>query len=197
MMSGTSAQTDASPAGTMRRLGANVGGAAASFPIVLASGIWGVVWNDARVDASGNLISPAVPTGKNPQVEPTLALPSYSSGLSLTPPIAGAQRPGLTMFLANQNNYFIQRHKQGTRVNVGLVGKQCALTYNATRLEFEVDSTAGNPTVVIEDVPQFFGGSPNTFYDSSTFATDALGAFVVFRFLPSVQAQPGGLTYAS
>lgn len=197
IMSGTSGQTDASPAGTMRRLGAVVGGSAASFPIVLASGIWGVVWNDATADSSGNVVSQAAPTGVNPQVVPINAAGnSRSKLLSYAPAIAGVQRAELSIWLADQNNYFVQRHKKGTRVNISLVGKLAALTYNATTLEFEVDTTGSNPTVVVEDVPPMYGDN-RTYYDSATFATDTVGGWVVFRFIPSVQAQPAGLSYAS
>lgn len=196
LMSGTSAQTDGSPAGTLRRLGAIVGGAAASFPIVLASGIIGIVGDDLTASAAGISTTPAAPTGVNPMVPAKLALPSRSDALSGSNAIAGVQRSQTKVWLATDQNYFIQRHKKATRVNQTLVGALCALTYNAVTLEFEVDSTAGSPSVVIVDMAPTYGDN-RTYYDSATFATDLFGAWVVFKFIPSVQASPLGLRYAT
>lgn len=200
LLSGTSAQTDGSPAGTLRRFGATQGGAAASFPPARANGMLGMVFNDLTANASGIGGTPAAPTGVNPAVPAVLAVPSFDRVQSLSPAIAGVQRSMVTVVLANDTNFFVQRHKKGTRVNQSLVGATAALTYNATTLEFEVDTTGVTPGtndyVVITDMCPFYNDN-RTWYDSSTFATDAYGAWVVFQFLPAVMAAKLGLRYSS
>jgi len=196
IMSGTSVQADGSPAGTARRLGASVGGGAGSFPIILADGIYGIVRDDLSTDANGVVKTPAAPPGINPAVVPTPALPSRSAALPLMPAVAGAQRSALMVYLLNGATYFIQRHKKGTRVNSALNGKQAALTYNTVTNEFEVDTTAGSPSVVVEGMAPTYNDN-SKYYDSATFAIDAVGAWVVFRVLGTVAAEPNGLTYPS
>lgn len=195
LMSGTSAQTDASPAGTARRFGANVGGAGASFPIVLASGVLGIVTAPVTSDASGNAITPTGPTGVLANVQPVLALNSMSN-LAAPSIAAGVQRNVVPVAVADQNSVFQQRHKKGTRINDGLLGKLAALTFNSTTKEFEVDTTAGSPCVVITRIEKLTHDN-YLWFDSSTFASDAFGAWVEFQFIDSVQALPNGLTYAT
>lgn len=197
LLSGTSAQTDASPAGTVRRMGASVGGAAASFPLVLASGALGIAKDFATASAAGISTTPAAPSGVNPMFQPKLALPSRSDTYSGSDPVAGVVRSQIAVFLATDNNVFIQRIKKGTRTTSALRGTKCNLTYNATSLEFEVDvAIVANPFVEIVEVPPLYNDN-RTYYDSATFATDNFGGWVAFRFLPSVQQITAGTTYAS
>jgi len=198
MLSGTSAQSDASPAGTLRRLGASVGGTATAFPIIVASGIWGVAWNDATTDDNGNIITPSVPSTIDPSVPAILPLPAYDLRHPAAAPVAGVRRGQMGIWKATGVNVFIQRHKAGTRVNQLLVGKPANLTYNATTDEFEVDTTGASNknVVVITEVPPLYDDNI-TYYDSASYATDAVAGWVAFTFLPAVQGPVQGLMYSS
>lgn len=173
---------------------------AGGTPIAAVSGIFGIAVNDDTSDANGRWVSPSVATGIDPSVPAVLALPTYGRRVTPAPPIAGVRKSQMECWLASPNNYFIQRHKQGTRVNDSLAGKLCDLTWNDTTLEWEVDttSTAVNSIVVAPaglQLPLYRDNT--TLWDSATFATDTYGAWLVFQFVPTQDASKYGLRYAS
>lgn len=190
---------------SMTVLAGDVIGVLSSSPIGTASrratltsggGIWGIAASDLTTDSNGNVQSPAFSSTIDTAIQPILALPAYASRLSPAGTVAGtARRAQLDVYLADDSNIFIQRHKAGTRVNQSLVGIKCDLVYNAVTLEWEVDTgTTSSGMIVIEEVPPFYADN-RTLYDSATFATDTYGAWLAFKVVPAWQGQPNGLRY--
>ena len=163
--------------------------------ITAAGGILGFLVHSLTTDANGVASTPAAPTGVHPAVVPKLALTQYADRMSMAPPISAAQRSMGMVYLANPFNVFIQRHKIGTRVNIGLVGKKCDFTWNTTTLEWEVDTTVTTVGMIeITEVPAHYMDN-RTYYDSATFATDTKNAWVAFMVDPLLYAQAKGLSY--
>ena len=183
--------------GLLERLG--------SGAITTGGGIWGIAANADTTDGSGNIVSPSLPSGISPGVPPVFAIPSYGRRVVPAAPIAGVQRGQGQSYLACPQNFFIQRHKKGTRVNDSLIGKICNLTWNGSagaNGEWEVDSTAtnvGDIVIAPWQLPYWYDNGPSALgkglWDSATFATDNLGAWVVFQVSPSFQASNLGLRY--
>lgn len=164
--------------------------------ITSGGGIWGISINSFRSDASGNIINPAVPTGVNPNVPADLALSSYSRRVYANEPIAGDYNGLAEFWKPDFDNVFIQRHKQGTRVNSSLIGKKCDLVYNDTTNEWEVDTTATSVNDIVISEIQFPLYKDNiTIWDSATFATDTYGAWIAFHVVPAFNAETLGLRY--
>lgn len=184
-------------AGLLERLG--------SAAITSGGGIWGFAANSDTTDANGNIISPTIPSTINPGVPAVFAIPSYGRRVTPAAPIAGVQRGQGQSYLACPQNFFIQRHKAGTRVNDSLIGKLCNLTWNGsagTNGEWEVDTTATNVSDIVVapwQLPNYQDNGNSVLgpglWDSATFATDSLGAWVVFQVAPAWQASNLGLRY--
>ena len=184
-------------AGLLERLG--------SGAISSGGGIWGFAANSDTTDGSGNIISPSIPSTINPGVPAVFAIPSYGRRVTPAAPIAGVQRGQGQSYLANNQNFFIQRHKAGTRVNDSLIGKLCNLTWNAsagTNGEWEVDTTSSSVSDIVIapwQLPGYQDNGPSVLshglWDSATYATDSLGAWVVFQVAPAFQASNLGLRY--
>lgn len=165
-----------------------------------AGGVWGISVDDVTSDGSGNIITPSAPTGVDPGVPAVLAIPSYGRRVTPAFPIAGVRRGQVRLYKATNRNFFIQRHKAGTRVNGSLSGLKCDLTWNDTTLEWEVDSTSTSVgSIVIApanmQLPWYYDNK--TLYDSATYATDASGAWVVFQIAAAADAEDNGLRYSS
>ncbi len=163
-------------------------------------GVWGVSVNNVVTDSAGRIIGPAAPAGIDPAVTPIFALPSYSMRVTPSSPIAGVRYGQGESWSPIETNFFIQRHKAGTRVNDSLCGKKCDLVWNATTTEWEVDSTATSVNDIViapsaNQLPGYYDNLTGNLWDSATFATDTYGAWVVFSFVPSFDAQLNGLRY--
>lgn len=183
-------------AGLVGRLNATGGGTIISS----GGGILGIAANAFTSDSAGNIIAPSAPSGVSPGVPARLAMPSYSLRVPPAAPIAGVQRGQTQYYLASNANFFIQRHKAGTRVNDSLCGKLCDLVWNATTLEWEPDTTATSINDIViapadKQMPWYLDNK--TLWDSSTFATDALDAWIVFQIVPAFQSAAAGLRYSS
>lgn len=164
--------------------------------ITTGGGIWGISVNDYSSDASGNLTNPAVPTGVNPNVTAQLALSSYNRRVYANQPIAGDYNGLAELWTSKFSNIFIQRMKQGIRVNGSLVGKKCDLVYNDTTNEWEVDTSATSVNdIVISNVQFPLYKDNKSLWDSATFATDTFGAWVAFQIVPAFYAESLGLRY--
>lgn len=167
--------------------------------IAAANGIAGIASDDNTSDSNGRWQSRALPTGVDPSVPAHLAIDSYGMRVTPAAPIAGVRKSQMKLWTVT-GNYFIQRHKQGTRVNDSLCGKLCDLTWNDTTLEWEVDttSTSVNSIVVASADLQMVNYKDNTtLWDSATFASDTYGAWVVFSIVPTQDALTRGLRYSS
>jgi hypothetical protein len=164
--------------------------------ITAGGGIWGIGINTWTSDASGNLTNPAVPTGVNPNVPAQLALSSYNRRTYANEPIAGVYRGLAEYWKPDFNNVFIQRMKQGIRVNSSLVGKKCDLVYNDTTNEWEPDTSATSVNDIVISEIQFPLYKDNiSLWDSATFATDTYGAWVAFQIVRAFDAEANGLRY--
>jgi hypothetical protein len=182
--------------GLIGRLNATGGGTI----IAVGGGIWGIGANDFTSDASGNITAQAAPTGVAGNVPARLALGSYGQRVAPASPISGVAYGQAQYYLPSSNNYFIQRHKKGTRVNDSLCGKKCDLTWNATTLEWEVDTTSTSLNEIVVALASFqlpWYLDNKTLWDDTTFATDASGAWVVFQVVPAYNAEALGLRYAT
>lgn len=185
-------------AGLAGRLNSHGGGTA----ITAGGGVFGILQSAATSDANGRITTPATPTGVDPSVPAILAMPSYNNRVPPASPIAGVRRSQVLCYLASNGNYFIQRHKVGTRVNISLCGKLCDLTWNDTTGEWEVDttSTSVNEIVVAPaslQLPYFRDNFTRNYWDSATYASDTLAGWLVFQFAPGFDASKYGLRYAS
>lgn len=168
--------------------------------ITAAGGIFGFAANGITSDSSGRVTTPSAPSGVDPGVPAILPLPSYSARVPPAAPIAGTRRSQVQCWLASGSNYFIQRHKAGTRVNDSLCGLKCDLTWNSTTSEWEVDSTVttiGEIVIAPAGLQLVLWKDNRTLWDSSTYATDTYNAWVVFQVLPTLNASKYGLRYAS
>lgn len=157
-----------------------------------ANGILGIPVDDTYTNASSVPVAPSLPTGVAASVYPTLGVPNMSSVLSSVA-IAGTDTPQAMIIEATDDVLFVQRGKKGIRWNQSLVGKVCDLVWNSTTSEYEPDTgTTSLNCIVIRDVPRWYGDN-RTYYDSANYATDAVGAYVVFSVVDSFQ-QIRGLT---
>lgn len=166
--------------------------------ITSGGGVWGINKNDVTTDANGFATTPAAPTGVNPATQAHLAITQYADRLFAgAQTISGVTRSLANVWLANNANTFIQRHKKGTRCNNSIVGKLCDLVWNSTTLEFEVDTTTTTLSciVVVEVPPTYADNLTKGYYDSASFASDAYGPWCAFKFVPAFQAQGQGLRY--
>lgn len=174
--------------GLLKRLG--------SGDLTSGGGIWGFGVNDYISNSAGDITAPAIPTGVNPNVRPVLGMESYNRRVYANQPIAGDYNGLAQVWDGDPRNIFIQRHKVGTRVNASLIGKKCDLVWNATTLEWEVDTTATSVNCVVVSSIQFpLYRANTTLWDSSTFATDAKGAWIAFQIVPAFDAGSLGLRY--
>lgn len=175
--------------GLLERLG--------SGAITSGGGIWGFALNDFKSDSNGDLTNPSTPSGVNGQVPAQLALSSYDRRVLATDAIAGDVNGQAEYWKSDFRNIFIQRHKLGTRVNSSLIGKKCDLTWNGTTSEWEVDTTATSLNCIVISqfqLPRFKDNT--TYWDSATYATDTLAAWVCFQVVPAFDAEQLGLRYS-
>ncbi len=166
--------------------------------ITSGGGIWGILVNDFTSNSAGAIQNPAAPSGVAANVPANLALGSYSQRIRPNQPISGVFRGMAEYWSSNPQNIFIQRHKQGTRVNASLCGKKCDLVYNDTTNEWEVDTTATSVNDIVIAAAEFQVPTyrdNTTYWDSATFATDTYGAWIAFSVVPAFYAEALGLRY--
>lgn len=172
--------------------------------ITSGGGIYGIAQDSYASNSAGGVTTPAGPSGVASNVPANLAIGSYGQRVPPAAPIAGVARGQVRAFGVGAGNYFIQRHKQGTRVNDSLCGKKCDLVYNDTTNEWEVDTTATSVNDIVIapanfQMPGWYDNGPNFanhgLWDSASYATDTYGAWIVFTVVPAFNAEANGLRY--
>ena len=159
-------------------------------------GVWGVLINNFTSDADGNIINSAAPANVSPTVPAQLALSSYNRRILPNDSISGVVRGMAQFWTPDFRNVFIQRQKQGTRINSSYCGKKCDLVYNDATNEWEVDVSATSVGDIIVSQFQYpLYKDNNSLWDSASFATDDFGAWVAFQFNPAFNAEQNGLRY--
>lgn len=164
-----------------------------------SGGVLGIMHDDCYTDSSGNLIAPTKVSTIATNVQADLAL-SGGPALLPTTTLAGVTTPQALVIVARPDDVFIQRARAtSARYHDGLAEDICDLVWNATTLEWEVDSSATSVNdIAIVSVPKMYGNTSTgnfKYRDSATYATDTYAPYVCFKFLEDFCAYQQNLAY--